>query len=98
MKKAGSFKASIGIGMPSPDGCVPMSPESGSFRKASVPVKRLSIGSGAVHHHPDRVERGRAADIEHVALGAAEGAVGDDLRHLDLADQGAVGMVAMDAV
>ena len=48
--------------------------------------------------HVDRVERGRAADIEAIALGAAKADVGDDFGDLDLADQRAVGRVDVDAV
>src|SRR5262245_57501945 len=46
----------------------------------------------------DGVERGRATDEEAVALGAAEAHVRHRLRHLDLAEERAVGRVAVHAL
>ena len=42
----------------------------------------------------DRVERGRAADVEAISAAAAEAQIGARLRHVDLADEVAVGSVA----
>src|ERR1700761_7610998 len=46
----------------------------------------------------NRIERGRAANIEPVALLAAEAEIGDGFRNMDLADQVTVGVVAANAV
>ena len=54
--------------------------------------------AGLVRDEIDRIERRRSADEQAVALGAAEGDVGDHLRDEDLADQRAVGVVAVDAL
>src|SRR5689334_10660965 len=51
-----------------------------------------------LHTRVDRVERGRAADIEPVALLAAEAEIGDRFRNVDLADQLARRRVAANAV
>src|SRR5262245_57302272 len=52
----------------------------------------------AADREVDRVQRGGRADEQPVALGAAEADVGDDLGDGDLAEQRAVGGVAVDAV
>src|SRR3954467_4223344 len=59
---------------------------------------RHSESLRAVRCGQHRVERGRAADVETVSLRAAEDEVGAGLRDEDLADEGAVRVVAMDAV
>src|SRR3984893_15305496 len=51
-----------------------------------------------VGHQKDRIERGRATDIEAIALRAAESHVGDDLGDQDLADQLPVRLVAIDSL
>jgi hypothetical protein len=45
-----------------------------------------------------RVERGRAADVQAVPPHAAEGQIGDGLRHVDLAEQLTFGTVAENAI
>src|SRR5262245_35524549 len=57
-----------------------------------------SIRFRPLHGEEDGVERGRAADEETVAAGAAEVHVGDGFGDEDFAGQGAVGFVAVDAV
>src|SRR6476661_4936217 len=52
----------------------------------------------ALHARVDRVQRSRAADIEPVALLAAETEIGDRFRNVDLADQLARRRVAANAV
>ena len=51
------------------------------------PGVKASAELRSVGHQHDRIERRRAADEQPVALGPAEGDVGDDLRDQDLADQ-----------
>ena len=52
----------------------------------------------AADHQPHRVERSGTADVEDVPLGAAETDIGHHFGHLDLADQRAVRVVAVDPV
>src|SRR4029079_12473174 len=80
----------------------------GSLAMTSLTVRTLTKGIvvapspsaqlHAIDHQAHRIERRRPADIKHVAFIAAPGAIGYHFRHLDLADKGAIGLIAMDAV
>src|SRR5689334_14172268 len=54
--------------------------------------------AGAGDVEAQAVQRTCSGDEQVVALGAAEGEVGDDLRNMQLADQGAVRVEAVHAV
>src|SRR5438270_7140488 len=53
---------------------------------------------GAIRRKVDRVEGRRSANEQAVELGTAESHVGDHFGNKDLADQRAVGIIAMDAL
>src|SRR5437588_11903149 len=60
--------------------------------------RSLSWLQSALHARVDWIERCRAADIQSVALLAAEAQIGDGFRNMDLAEQIALGGVAAHAV
>ena len=64
---------------------------------------QVVTGTGSRLHRPRRagvarVERTRSADVQPVPPHAAEGQIGDGLRHMDLADELTIGTVAANAI